>query len=101
VRIVRLSIFNKLLIGWDLRMGFEVRVLLEEPIFGPLFRAAWVKPKGFCTCVRRTSCASFGGSLPNADSRWLARRSNPVSVNQSNDWKDARRVPRFPKKGVA
>ncbi len=33
LRIVRLSIFSKLLTGLDLRIGFRVRVLPEEPFF--------------------------------------------------------------------
>lgn len=33
LRMVRLSIFSKLLIGLDLRIGFRVRVLPGEPFF--------------------------------------------------------------------
>jgi len=42
LRIVRLSIFNKLLKAQDLRIGVFVRVLPEEPFF------QWVATSAIC-----------------------------------------------------
>jgi len=55
LRIVRLSIFNKLLIALDLRMDSRVRVLPEEPFF-----QEWSPPANFPECPRNVRILWLG-----------------------------------------
>ena len=55
LRILRLSIFNKLLKAQDLRNGLFVRVLPEEPIFALIFQPLTLNPKNFVLLLYRRS----------------------------------------------